>query len=74
MPALVTRRARPAAGLSLAATLAAVADRIRLWRRLRAERRALERLDPRLLRDIGLDAAAAAREAARPFWDAPRGR
>jgi uncharacterized protein YjiS (DUF1127 family) len=71
MPAIARRIAR---GLIVPDALAAIAHRIRLWRRLHAERRALERLDARLLRDIGLDAAAVAREAARPFWDAPRGR
>lgn len=48
--------------------------RIALWRALSRERRALATLDARLLRDIGIDAAEAAREAARPFWDAPEGR
>jgi uncharacterized protein YjiS (DUF1127 family) len=78
MPALASRIARPAAhptaGLAPAPLLAALVARLRLWRRLRAERRSLMRLDARLLRDIGLDAAAAAREAARPFWDVPPGR
>ena len=41
-----------------------------VWR----ERRALARLTARELRDLGLDAEAARREAARPFWDLPRGR
>ncbi len=72
MPALVSRHARPAFAPTDA--LAALVARVRLWRRLRAERRALEALDARLLRDIGLDAAAAAKEAARPFWDVPPGR
>jgi len=40
---------------------------LRLWR----SRRALSRLDPHLLRDVGLGEAAAAREAARPIWDVP---
>jgi len=48
--------------------------RVALWRALARERRALATLDPRLLRDIGLDAGDAAREADRPFWDAPEGR
>lgn len=47
---------------------------LRRWMRLRRERAALATLDPRLLQDIGVDRAAAAAEAARPFWDAPAGR
>jgi uncharacterized protein YjiS (DUF1127 family) len=38
---------------------------------LARSRRALDALDDRLLRDIGLDRAAAAAEAARGLWDAP---
>ncbi|SIS68048.1 DUF1127 domain-containing protein [Phaeovulum vinaykumarii] len=38
------------------------------WRRTRATRRALARLGPDQLRDIGLSAPEARREAARPFW------
>ncbi|MDX5401835.1 MAG: DUF1127 domain-containing protein [Rhodobacterales bacterium] len=34
-------------------------------------RKALARLDPRLLRDIGLTREEALDEAARPIWDAP---
>jgi uncharacterized protein YjiS (DUF1127 family) len=47
---------------------------VTLWRALARERRTLTTLDARLLRDIGLDAADAEREAARPFWDAPANR
>jgi len=32
------------------------------------QRRALARLDTRLLRDIGISAEQARREAAKPFW------
>ena len=38
---------------------------------LQRTRRALGRLDPHLLRDIGLEAQTARREAARRVWDAP---
>lgn len=38
---------------------------------LARQRRQLAALDDHLLRDIGLDAGAARREAARPVWDAP---
>ena len=40
---------------------------VRLWQSHR-ERQSLAELDPRLLRDIGLEPAAAAREIERPFW------
>ena len=38
------------------------------WQRRAAERDRLATLDPRLLSDMGISAAAAAREAAIPFW------
>lgn len=38
-----------------------------VWR----SRRALSRLDPHLLRDIGLRDFEAAQEADRPIWDVP---
>lgn len=40
------------------------------WRARRQSRASLGRLDPRLLRDIGIDPWQAAQEAARPFWKA----
>jgi len=42
---------------------------LRRWWQTRRQRQALRRLDARLLRDIGVSRDAAAREAARPFWD-----
>jgi uncharacterized protein YjiS (DUF1127 family) len=44
------------------------------WLRAARERRALSRLTGRELADMGIDPAAARREAARPFWDLPHGR
>ena len=44
------------------------------WLRVSSERRSLAGLDARQLRDIGIDAATAAAEASRPFWDVPEGR
>lgn len=41
------------------------------WLDLRRQRRALLRLEPRLLDDIGVSRAAALREARRLAWDAP---
>lgn len=45
---------------------------VRAWLRRRRERTELRRLlaDPRLLADTGLDRAAVAAEAAKPFWAA----
>jgi len=40
----------------------------RLWQSHR-ERQSLADLDPRLLRDIGVDPVSAAREIERPFWE-----
>jgi len=41
---------------------------IRLWKARARQRRRLSRLDAYLLRDIGVSAEDAAREAAKPFW------
>ena len=38
------------------------------WLRRRHTRRSLAKLDPRLLRDIGMDPATRAVEVAKPFW------
>ena len=40
---------------------------------LARQRRDLSKLSEHQLRDIGLDAEAAATEASRPVWDAPAG-
>ena len=52
-------------------TLKAALRRIRLMRSAASERRALKRLTPEALADIGIDRNAADAEASRPFWDAP---
>ncbi len=44
------------------------------WIRVSRERRSLAGLNEQQLRDIGIDAATAATEASRPFWDVPRSR
>lgn len=41
------------------------------WIRVSRERRSLGKLNEQQLRDIGIDAATAASESARPFWDLP---
>ncbi|NJM82024.1 MAG: DUF1127 domain-containing protein [Tabrizicola sp.] len=38
------------------------------WRARRKDRTSLSRLDPHLLRDIGLDEGTVAVECAKPFW------
>lgn len=53
-------------------SLAGLWRRLRLWAEISRQRRALTRLTPQQLRDIGLDAEAASAEAGRLFWDAPR--
>ena len=66
--------AAPGVDFSGAYLITDLFSRFAAWRRLARERRKLSALDARLLRDIGLDADEAAREAARPFWDAPQAR
>jgi uncharacterized protein YjiS (DUF1127 family) len=56
------------------ANVAPLWETLTLWRALARERRTLSTLDARLLRDIGVEAADAEIEAARPFWDAPANR
>ncbi len=41
---------------------------LRQWRANRSTRRALSRLEPARLADIGLDPDAALAESKRPFW------
>lgn len=43
---------------------------VRAWEERLHTRRALNRLDDHLLRDVGLDAARAAEEGDKPFWRA----
>lgn len=45
---------------------------LREWRRRRAERHELARLDARMLRDVGLDPGTVYYEASQSFWRAPR--
>lgn len=53
---------------------AALARRIRLFLDIWSERRTLEKLDARLLADIGLERWQAAEEAGRNPWDVPGNR
>jgi uncharacterized protein YjiS (DUF1127 family) len=51
--------------------LARVQHLLSLGLATRRHRRALLKLEPHLLRDIGLTEADARAEASRPFWDVP---
>ena len=42
---------------------------IEVWRETARQRRALSRLDDRMLRDVGLTREQVMRELGRPFWD-----
>ncbi|GLS85714.1 hypothetical protein GCM10010873_06870 [Cypionkella aquatica] len=53
-------------------TVADFAKRLRLAATARRQRVQLARLDATLLADIGVTAAQAEAEAARPSWDVPR--
>lgn len=48
----------------------AILARLYVWQGRYEERRALQDLDPRLMRDIGLNRETIEREAAKPFWQA----
>lgn len=41
------------------------------WQELARDRRRLQDLDDRMLKDIGISRADALHEASRPFWDVP---
>lgn len=43
-------------------------DRLAVWFERSRQRRALAKLDDRMLRDIGVSRADANREAEKPFW------
>lgn len=51
------------------APLSRILATLKIWYDRRQGRRALSRLDARLLADIGRDAHSAAQEAAKPFWE-----
>ena len=55
-------------GLILSAWFGRFGPRLGLGLQRRRQRRALAELDERLLADLGLTRAQAARETARPFW------
>ncbi|MFT4151418.1 MAG: DUF1127 domain-containing protein [Paracoccaceae bacterium] len=45
-----------------------LADLVVAWEVRQRSRKQLLRLDPRLLRDVGLDEMSAGRESLKPFW------
>jgi len=45
-------------------------DLLYVWQQRIVDRRRLEKMDDRILADIGLDWCTAQREAAKPFWKA----
>ncbi len=53
---------------SLTGVMAAAASAVATWSVRARQRRHLVELDDRLLRDIGIDRAAAMQEADKPFW------
>lgn len=55
---------------SVAASLAATWEQVRVWHRRARSRRALAVMNDRMLRDIGVNRAEARREAAKWFWQA----
>mgnify|MGYP001050125858 CR=1 FL=1 len=61
--ALTSRPLPPLSRIALSFALTVFA-----WETRAKSRRALRRLDPHMLRDIGLDPAQAADESIKPFW------
>jgi len=60
--------ALPARVIPRAPDAGALVRLVAVWVRRRRTRRALARFDARLLRDVGITRADAARESALPFW------
>jgi uncharacterized protein YjiS (DUF1127 family) len=50
--------------------MGALIERILTWQERARQRRALESLDDRMLKDIGLSRADVMRECDKPFWQA----
>ena len=59
---------RPSLRQSSLGILGAVFDGLLVWQERARQRAVLASLDPHLLKDIGVSAAAAEREARKPFW------
>ena len=61
-------RTAPRLSLGIKAWTATAVGLLLLWHELARQRRALLRLDDRMLKDIGIARADAEREARRSFW------
>lgn len=59
---------RPASLPPLSRLVLAAAIRVVTWETRQRSRKGLKRLDPRLLRDVGLDPMTAEAESRRTFW------
>lgn len=64
------RRPHRSGARSLSSGLEAATDLLLTWLDRYAQRRQLARLDPRMLKDIGVSQAEAVAEARKPFWRA----
>ncbi len=58
----------PASFAGLSCVLALVFGKLARWQESHRQRYALQALDDRLLKDIGLSRADVHRESAKPFW------
>jgi uncharacterized protein YjiS (DUF1127 family) len=61
---------RSGLGHVLRVALTRIAETVLLWQERAFQRHALESLDERALRDMGMSRADVAREAGKPFWRA----
>lgn len=61
---------RPASLPPLSRLVLAAAVRVVTWENRQRTRKGLKRLDPHLLRDVGLDPITAEAESNRRFWEA----
>jgi uncharacterized protein YjiS (DUF1127 family) len=68
LPSLPALRRRGARQHTLRLIIALALHRCRVWTERNGQRRALARLDERLLRDIGVNRYDAAHEIGKPFW------
>lgn len=68
VPASRAPAARGAASHAIAVGLTRAADAVLHWLQRDRDRRALQRLDDRLLHDIGVSRAEVEAEVAKPFW------
>lgn len=61
---------RPSFRQSSLGALVSIVNRLLVWQERARQRAALASLEPHLLKDIGVSAADAEREARKPFWKA----